>query len=175
MGEGFPFDPEGLLSTFPAIANVVAGYLTGKFLQQYGKTYEGLAKLLLAGFLLFVIAWWWNLGFPINKKLWTSSFVLHTVGLDCMLLAWVIYLLDFLGKTKGIYFFQVFGRNPLTIYLFSELFIVVLYITSIGDVSTKTWIYEHLFQPIGPYFASLSFCSGLYACMLAVWIYFRQK
>ncbi len=80
-GEGFPFDPEGLLSTFPSIGNVVAGYLVGKFIQRQGKTYEGLTKLLLAGLVLLIIAHFWNYVFPINKKLWTSSFVLHTVAL----------------------------------------------------------------------------------------------
>jgi predicted acyltransferase len=95
-GEGFPFDPEGFLSTFPAIGNVVGGYLAGKYIQKNGKTFEGLAKLFMAGFILFVIAFFWNYGFPINKKIWTSSFVLHTVGLDCMILACILYYVDFL-------------------------------------------------------------------------------
>src|SRR6185503_17196930 len=97
-GEGVAFDPEGWLSTLPAVANVVAGYLVGRFIQQKGKTYEALAQLLLAGATMFFIAWCWNFTFPINKKLWTSSFVLHTVGLDCIILAAVIYIIDFLGK-----------------------------------------------------------------------------
>jgi predicted acyltransferase len=85
--EGFAFDPEGFLSTFPAIVTVVAGCFAGKYIQAKGNTYEGLAKLLMAGFACFFIAYWWNFSFPINKKLWTSSFVLNTVGIDCMILA----------------------------------------------------------------------------------------
>jgi predicted acyltransferase len=156
-GEGFPFDPEGLLSTFPSIGNVVAGYLAGRYVQNKGDSFEGLAKLLLAGVACFIIGYFWNLGFPINKKLWTSSFVLHTVGLDCMILACIIYFLDFRHKTGGIYFFEVFGRNPLFIYLLSELLITVLYLVRVGDISLKKWLYQNLFTPFGDYFSSLLF------------------
>ncbi len=128
MGEGFPFDPEGFLSTFPSIGNVVGGFLVGKYIRRKGTTYEGLTKLLLAGFILLVVAHFWNYVFPINKKLWTSSFVLHTVGLDCMILSIIIYIIDFRKKTNWTYFFEVFGRNPLIIYLFSEILVTVLFL-----------------------------------------------
>jgi len=156
-GEGFPFDPEGLLSTFPSIVNVVAGYFVGRYIQTKGNTFEGLAKLLMAGFVLFIIAYWWNLGFPINKKLWTSSFVLNTVGLDCMILACIIYFVDFLGKTQGVYFFQVFGRNPLFIYLLSELTVILLWMIRIGDLSLFQWIYQNIFAYAGAYIGSFLF------------------
>jgi predicted acyltransferase len=64
--------------------------MVGYFLQKKGKSYEALTKLLLEGFALFVIAYFWHLLFPINKKLWTSSFVVLTVGLDCILIAIVV-------------------------------------------------------------------------------------
>lgn len=156
-GEGFPFDPEGLLSTFPAIVNVVAGYFAGVFIQRKGNTYEGLTKLLIAGFLLFIAAYWWNFGFPINKKLWTSSFVLNTVGLDCMILAAIIYFVDFLGKKTGMYFFEVFGRNPLFIYLLSELTAIMFWTIHIGDLSLYEWIYQNIFAHAGAYIGSLLF------------------
>jgi len=165
-GEGFPFDPEGLLSTFPSIANVVAGYLVGSYVQKKGNTFEGLAKLLMAGFLLYIIARWWNLSFPINKKIWTSSFVLNTVGLDCMILACVIYLVDFLGIKKGVYFFQVFGRNPLPIYLLSELLVILLYMFRVGDTSLYEWLYQNIFAHAGAYTGSLLFAV---AYMLLCW------
>ena len=104
-GEGVAFDPEGFLSTLPAIVNVVAGFVAGQYIQKKGKTYEGITHLLLAGFSLVVIAYFWNFIFPINKKLWTSSFVLHTVGLDCMILAAVIYIVDIKHRVKWTYFF----------------------------------------------------------------------
>jgi len=66
--DSIPFDPEGILSTLPAIVNVVGGYLAGIFIQKKGKSFEGIAKLLMVGFLLFALAQWWNLIFPISKK-----------------------------------------------------------------------------------------------------------
>ena len=174
-GEGIAFDPEGWLSTLPSIGNVVAGYVVGSFVQQKGKTYEGLAKLLLAGFGLLVIAYFWDLGFPINKKLWTSSFVLYTVGLDCIILGAVIYVIDFLGKTKWTYFFEVFGKNPLSIYLLSELGATMLYtLHAEPKVSVYNWIYIHIFQNAGAYFGSFLFAVTF---MLLCWSvgYFMDK
>lgn len=159
MGEGFPFDPEGLLSTFPSIGNIVGGYLAGRYVQKNGKAFEGLAKLFMAGFILFVIAFWWNYGFPINKKLWTSSFVLHTVGLDCMLLSCIMYYVDFANRRTGVWFFEVVGKNPLFIYLLSELSIGIFYMINIQGTPLPQWLYQHVFSFGGaiPYIGSLLF------------------
>jgi predicted acyltransferase len=165
-GEGIAFDPEGWLSTLPAVGNVVAGYVVGKFLQEKGKTFEGLAKLLLAGFVLLVIAYFWDLGFPINKKLWTSSFVVYTVGLDCVIISAIIYIVDFLGKTKWTNFFTVVGKNPLFIYLVSEVGATVMEIIPVGDSSLHGWVYNNVFKYAGPYFGSLL---GAIAFMLFCW------
>lgn len=156
-GEGVAFDPEGWLSTLPAIVNVTAGYLVGLHVQHYGKTYEGLTKLVLAGFSLIIIAYFWNFIFPINKKLWTSSFVLQTVGLDCMILGAVIYVIDMQKKTKWSWFFEVAGKNPLAIYLLSELLAIILFTVDVGDDSLFRWIYQHGFSFIGAYWGSLVF------------------
>lgn len=166
-GEGVAFDPEGWLSTIPAIVNVVAGYFVGLHVQKSGKTYEGLTKLILAGFALLIIAFFWNYMFPINKKLWTSSFVLHTVGLDCMLLAAIIYIMDMQKRTRWGWFFEVVGKNPLTVYLISELLVTVLYLVKVdGDTSLFRWIYVHLFSFAGDYWGSLLFAV---AYMLLCW------
>jgi predicted acyltransferase len=165
-GEGFAFDPEGLLSTFPAIVNVVGGYFAGRYIQKKGNTFEGLAKLFMAGFVLFVVAYWWNYGFPINKKLWTSTFVLHTVGLDCMILACIIYFVDFLNKKTGVYFFQVFGKNPLFIYLLSEILVIVMWMIPVGDTPLFQWIYENIFAHAGAYIGSFLFAVSF---MLFCW------
>ena len=174
-GEGVDFDPEGLLSTMPAIVNVVCGYIAGKFIQEKGSSYEGLAKLLLAGALLLFAAYCWNLSFPINKKLWTSSFVLHTVGLDCIILAVIIYIINFKHRTRWTYFFEVFGRNPLFIYLLSELGAILLWFFRI-DVKTPvySWIYNNIFIHAGNYFGSFLFAVSF---MLACWLvgYFLDK
>ena len=120
-GEGVAFDPEGWFSTLPSVVNVTFGYMVGKFIQEKGKTFEGLAKLLLVGFALIVIGYFWDLSFPINKKLWTSSFVVYTVGIDCVIISAIIYVVDFLGRTNWTKFFTVFGKNPLFIYFLSEV------------------------------------------------------
>lgn len=167
-GEGVAFDPEGLLSTFPAVVNVVGGYLTGRYLQRHGGSYETIARLMMAGAVLLFLAYCWNLVFPINKKLWTSSFVLHTVGLDCMILALIIYGLDYLKIKSGVYFFEVFGRNPLFIYLLSELGVILLYFFPAGKQSCYEYLYANAFSHAGAYTGSFLFAlSFMLLCWLA--------
>ena len=154
-GEGFPFDPEGFLSTFPSIGNVVAGYVVGQYIRRKGNTYEGLTKLLLAGVALLIIAHFWNYVFPINKKLWTSPFVLHTVALDCMILSLIIYIVDFRGNRKGTYFFEVLGKNPLFIYLVSEVLVSVMYMIQVQPgVSLFNWLFLNIFSYATGYLGS---------------------
>jgi len=175
-GEGMAFDPEGWLGTIPSIVNVLAGYMVGRFVQQKGNSYEGLTKLLLIGASLLFIAWCWNYSFPINKKLWTSSFVLHTVGLDCLILAGVIYLVDFLQKKTWTPFFEVFGKNPLFIYLLSEVGITLLSLIRIGNIPFPKWLYENLFKLIGPYTGALLFAiSWMLICWVVGYVMDKRK
>ena len=81
-GEGVPFDPEGILSTLPAIGNVLAGYAAAMWLQRQGRNARAVLALVAAGVLCLLLAWGWDQVLPINKKLWTGSFVLCTV--TCM-------------------------------------------------------------------------------------------
>jgi len=158
LGEGHiyksdkvPFDPEGILSTLPAIVNVIVGYLAGVFVQQKGKTFEGIAKLLLAGFLICALALGWDLIFPISKKLWTSSFVLYTVGLNLSIMAVLIFAIEIKKIKFGVNFFDVFGKNPLFIYLFSELFFISLrHIPANAELDLFEWVSEKIFQNIFP-------------------------
>jgi predicted acyltransferase len=177
-GEGVAFDPEGLLSTLPAIANVTFGYAAGKWIQAKGKTWETLGKLLLVGVLLVFLALCWNNFFPINKKLWTGSFVFITVGIDCCLIAGLIYVTDFLQYTRWTYFFQVFGKNPLFIYLLSELGVTLLFFIPIGAERTSLfrWIYQHIFAHAGSYFGSFLFAVWfMLCCWLVGYILDRKK
>ena len=127
-GEKIPFDPEGWLSTLPAIVNVIVGYYAGRFIKKNGRGYDTLARLMLVGSLFIFAALCWNIIFPINKKLWTSSFVLLTTGLDLFILSSLIYIIEIKKwiKFKWSNFFLVFGRNPLFIYILSELLVTVL-------------------------------------------------
>ena len=166
-GEGVAFDPEGWLSTLPAISNVVGGFVVGKWIQQKGNSYEGLTKLLLAGCGLLFCAYLWNLLFPINKKLWTSSFVVFTIGLDCIIIAALTYITQFAKKTEWTKFFQVFGKNPLFIYLLSELLVTVLFMIPVSPNSNLfRWIYQNIFRYAGDYIGSLLFAI---AYMLLCW------
>lgn len=140
-GEGVAFDPEGILSTLPAIVNVLAGYLAGRFVRDRGTNGRTIAWLLLAGAVCVLLALWWNNAFPINKKLWTSSYVLCTVGIDLGVLATLVYLLP-QGQSRGwTYFFEVFGRNTLVIYLLSEGAEKLLHMARIGPLSVLEWVY----------------------------------
>jgi predicted acyltransferase len=141
-GEGIAFDPEGLLSTLPAIVNVIAGYFAGDFIRRYGNTYESIARLMIAGATLIFIALTWDMAFPINKKLWTSSFVLLTVGLDLLILPVLIYVIELYHYRKWTYFFVVFGRNPLFIYLLSEILLISLYMIPVGDGAFPQWFHS---------------------------------
>jgi predicted acyltransferase len=155
-GSGIAFDPEGLLSTLPAIVNVIAGYLAGRFIQQKGNSYETVAKLMIAGTVLLLVALTWDMVFPINKRIWTSSFVLYSVGWDLLILAILIFVIDIKNEQRWTYFFEVFGKNTLFIYLLAEIGTVVFYFR-IGDQTLDTWLYQHVFRLVGDYTGALLF------------------
>jgi len=148
-GEGIAFDPEGILSTIPACVNVIIGYYAGRFIQEKGKGYESISKLLLTGGLLILLAICLNSVFPINKKLWTSSFVLITCGLDLVIIGSLIYIIEVKGYTKWTAFFTVFGKNPLFIYIVSEILLTVIHML-FPHSDFKGWINNSFFQVIAP-------------------------
>ncbi|MCF8713269.1 DUF1624 domain-containing protein [Joostella atrarenae] len=174
-GEGFPFDPEGVLSTLPAIVNVIAGYFAGAFLQKNGKNFETIAKLMMVGALLIFIALGWDLLLPINKKLWTSSYVLLTVGIDLMVIAVLVYIIEILNKRSWTSFFEVLGKNPLFIYILSGAFATLLLTFSIDGTSAYGWIAQNLFMSwMGNRFGSLMFAL-VFAMILWGIAYFMDK
>lgn len=140
-GEHVAFDPEGVLSTIPAIVNVVIGYYAGKFIQEKGKTYDTISKLLLTGCLFIFIAICWNSVFPINKKLWTSSFVFITTGLDLVIISALIYIVEIKNWNQGNWtrLFTIFGKNPLFIYVVSEVLLTILAWIVIGNKGIPEW------------------------------------
>ena len=177
-GQGFPFDPEGTLSSIPAIASTLIGYLVGIGIQESKNKTTLVMKMVAWGVVLIIIALIWNRGFPINKKLWTSSFVLLCAGLDMVLLAPLIWIIDIKGKTNWTYFFKVFGMNSIAAYAISELLAISMGYISLTEGSSKTnltsWIYWHGFQPIfGHYNGSLAFAiTFVLVCWLPLlWMY----
>jgi len=125
-GEGVPFDPEGLLSTIPAIAEVILGFFIGNYIKNAGATgesgaiYKMLTGLFVAGVALIITGLCWGMVFPVNKKIWTSSYTIYTVGLATITLATMIYLVE-VRNYKGFptRFFEVFGKNALFIFALS--------------------------------------------------------
>ena len=179
-GEGIPFDPEGLLSTIPAIVNVIIGYYAGRFIQKNGRGYDTLARIMLVGSLFIFIALCWNLVFPINKKLWTSSFVLLTTGLDLIILSALIYITEIKNwnQYKWPNFFLILGKNPLFIYLLSELLVVPL---DMIRVAPRENLYQRIntmfFQGIAPgAMGSLLFavCYMLFCWSIGWWLNKRK-
>lgn len=119
-GEGVPFDPEGFMSLPGAVVQVIFGFLVGQYIQLKGKNFEMLSHLFIAGVVLLVTGYCWDMTFPINKKIWTSSYTIYTSGLATVTIAMLIYLIEF-KEVKGNWskFFDVFGKNPLFIFVLS--------------------------------------------------------
>jgi predicted acyltransferase len=176
-GEGIAFDPEGILGTLPATVNVLAGYLAGRFVQRQGLNFETIAKLMMVGAVCLGVALAWSSVFPINKKLWTSSYVLCTVGIDLFVLALLVYVIDLRQLRGWTYFFEVFGRNTLFIYLLSEVVSTIFWLTHVGRQPVFEWLYTAGFQgwagnkPGGLLYA-LSFMGG---CWLVGYAMDRKK
>ena len=158
-GEGVPFDPEGIASTIPAIAQVIFGFLVGDYIRQKGKNADMVANLFVAGMVLWIAGMAWGLVFPINKKIWTSSYVLYTTGLAILLLATMIQLIEF-RNWKGAMsrFFDVFGKNPLFIFVLSALVPKSLALIRIPNgvndqgqpkwLGPLGWFYEQFCKPL---------------------------
>jgi predicted acyltransferase len=145
-------DPEGLLSTIPALGGCLLGLLTGKWLRS---ARTGPAKALgmaLAGIILIGLGRTWHLWFPINKKLWTSSFVLFTAGIALVCLALCYWLADVKQFRRSWTMpILVFGRNAIAAYIFSEVLASSSYAIKFGSapnlVTLQDYLYTHLFAP----------------------------
>ena len=169
QNNGVVFDPEGLLSTLPAIVNVLVGFIIGNFVKASVKTYEGLTHLFMWGAGFVFLGFMWDFEFPINKQLWTSSFVVLTIGLNMIILATIIYRVDIHRQHQFSRFFEIFGKNPLVIYLFSEILLISLNLVQ-GPAGYKTafdWLYQLGFTRFDPYWGSLFFAISF---MLLCWL-----
>tara|TARA_R110001599_G_scaffold335402_4_gene552324 strand:+ start:9869 stop:11014 length:1146 start_codon:yes stop_codon:yes gene_type:complete len=166
--DGVAFDPEGLLSTFPAMVNVLLGYWVGLQIQKRGGNIETVLWLAMFAVLLLVAGYLWDYGFPINKKIWTSSFVLVTVGYSTLTLAVLMFLLEVRSIKGWAYFFEVFGKNPLALYILSGVLVRILGMIKIEGQSIRNLAYKTLFEPVFPEgWASLLFSISF---MLLIWL-----
>lgn len=171
------FDPEGLLGTLPATVNVIAGYLAARHLKTAADR-RALIRMALAGVMLAIAAYAWTPLFPMSKKLWTGSFVLLTVGTDLVVLAALAAALESRPPNPATRVFQVFGRNPLAIYLFSELFVTTLQQIEVAPgVGVYDWIGVELFQRIVPGPVGSLLCAIAYTlvCWLLGYLLDRRR
>lgn len=155
-------EPEGLLSTIPAIAHVLIGFCCGKLLVEVQDVREKLLRLFLIGTALSFLGFLLDYGCPINKKIWSPTFVLTTCGLASSFLALLIWIIDVKGYKKWSRFFESFGINPLFMYVVAAVLSILLGSVHIpyGEkmISLHGYCYNGLLQPLfGDYLGSLVF------------------
>lgn len=181
-GFGIPFDPEGLLSTIPSAVTVLLGFMTGAKLRNEGDRVGAVAALLLTGTGLIVAGLIWDWFFPINKPLWTSSYVLYTAGIAMCVLAWFVWLIDHKGYQRWAHPFIVFGMNPLFAYVLSIFWVkVLLYLVKLPadgeSVNGYRWLFTQVFEPMaGSMFGSFLFAvTHVIAIWLVTYVMYRRK
>ncbi|HXW54670.1 MAG TPA: heparan-alpha-glucosaminide N-acetyltransferase domain-containing protein [Candidatus Cybelea sp.] len=177
-------DPEGLLSTIPAVGTALLGVLTGEWLRSNRSTRSKAWGMVIFGLIGLAAGKFWNIWFPINKKLWTSSFVLFTAGFALVLLALCYWLCD-VRKSRGRWGLPalVFGMNAIAAYVLSEVLASTLgsvhFRSSGADNSLRAIIYRHVFTSPGAApsaNASLAYSiSFVLVCWLVMWWFYRRK
>lgn len=151
-GFGVPFDPEGLLSTIPAVATVIIGYFIGELISKSSEGGKTVIKLILFGIASAGLGYLWGLFFPINKPLWTSSYVLYTAGLAMVLLALIHLVADVMKFQKWGAIFLVFGTNAIFAYslagIWTRTMLNIRFSSGVDQITLYQWIYEKLFVPM---------------------------
>jgi predicted acyltransferase len=174
-------DPEGLLSTIPAIATVLFGTFAGEWLRSSCHTRKITAGLLGFGILGLIVGRTLHPFYPINKSLWTGSYAIFTAGLACVLLALFYWLIDVRGWRIWARPFVVYGVNPILAYSASFLMtrsLVYSYFTSGGQrISTYRFLFKTVFAPLAsPPSASLMFSMSYVLLWLAImWVFYARK
>ena len=150
-GTGIPFDPEGLLSTIPSIVTVLIGFLVGTMIKTAEDHKDNTQRMAVLGALLIIFGWGWGFVFPINKQLWTSSYVLYTSGIATVVLAGLIWLVDVKELKTWTKPFVIFGANAIFLYAASSIWAkILLKIRFELDgkmISGYGYLYQTVFQP----------------------------
>ncbi|MCX6151985.1 MAG: DUF5009 domain-containing protein [Ignavibacteriales bacterium] len=177
------WDPEGLLSTLPAISTGIFGILTGHYIltSKDDKTTKTVWMFVVGNFAVF-ISMFWDMWFPINKQLWTSSYVIYSGGMALIILAMCYYLIDVKGYSWWTKPFLVYGTNAITVYFLSGIMARLLNLIKLTDaagneIALKTFLYNNLFISwLAPINASLAFAVTYVLFWLGImWIFYAKK
>lgn len=169
------YDPEGIIGTFPAIATCILGVLIGKLLDAH--TVNKTIKLLAVGFSFTVLGYLWHQIFPINKALWSSSFVLVTAGIGTVILGVIYYIVDVKQKHFGA-IFKYAGMNAITVYFLSSLISKIFYTIPVGNGnSIHGWLYQtcFVFSGLPSKLSSLLYALSVVLCYLILGYYLYRK
>jgi predicted acyltransferase len=132
-------DPEGLLSTLPAVAHTLIGFLSARLIKSSTTLSEKAVRLFVSGFTLMAVGWLLSEAIPLNKRIWSPTYALLTCGMCASAWAWMMVLIDVRRHGRFTHLFQVFGMNPLALYVLSEILAIVL-----GQTGAKAAVYQAL-------------------------------
>ena len=193
---GKVFDPEGILSTLPAIVTTLSGVLTGTWLRRYESTVQGNGAepakagtqnetalgLFFAGTVLLAVGWAWSLVFPLNKSLWTSSYTVYTSGLALLTLGFCYFVIDVKGYKRWAKPFVIFGVNALALFVFSGIMARLLGMMRLAgpegkEISLQQWIFTNIYLSIwSPLNASLAYAvSFILFWLFLMWLLYRRR
>ena len=179
------WDPEGLLSTIPVIATGIMGMLIGQLLNIQLPKIEIAKKMSIYGLGLVILGLIWDITFPINKSIWTSSFVIYTVGLATICLCILYYIIDISGYNKWTKIFLVWGVNPMIVFFFSGIIPRIMTMIKVNHpelpgepLGFQSYFYNYGIVPLfeNPKDASLTYAL-LYAAFWSVilWFFYKNK
>ena len=195
-GEGIAFDPEGIMSTIPAIVEVIFGYLVGDYIQRKSKIpesltekqtaieygpYQMLSGLFVAAVAMLITGYFWGMVFPINKKIWTSSYTIYTSGLAALTIATMIYLIEYRNVRGWLSrFFNAFGKNALFVFALSAFLPRTMALIRLPDhldpngqmtyITPWSWLYQRVLihVPGDPRIGSLLYAICVITFMWAI-------
>jgi predicted acyltransferase len=167
-----PVDPEGLLGTISSVAHVLLGFYCGRLIRQKEAVGDKVIALFVIGTVLVIGGWLLSYGLPLNKRIWSPSYVMMTCGLASLLQAFMMYLIDIQKKSGWTTFFRVFGVNALALYVSSELLAILL-----SNIGVSEWVYNGIHAIIPPLkWASLTYAVYFVLLNFAIgYILYRKK
>jgi predicted acyltransferase len=174
------WDPEGVLSTIPAISTALAGVLTGQLIRSRLDRAQIAAWIFVLGWAGMLAGWIWGIWFPINKNLWTSSYVLFSAGAALQFLGVCYWLIDCQGWRRWAYPALVFGMNAIAVYVMAGIAADLLWAVKVtlrgSGVNLKVWIYEVCFASwASPLNASLAYSAAwVLLWWFVMWVFYRR-